>query len=62
MVGEIARLLGEVADQVDAGDLAAPRWLRDRVRAAQVALDATRPPAMGSGGRDGVRDATPARR
>ena len=35
---EVARMLREITATVDRGELAAPRWLRERVRAATVAV------------------------
>ena len=35
---EVARMLREITATVDRGELAAPRWLRERVRAATVAM------------------------
>ncbi|MBN1172714.1 MAG: hypothetical protein JXA67_11120 [Micromonosporaceae bacterium] len=43
-LGEVSRQLGAVVEQVDAGELRAPLWLRERLRAAQVTLNMVRPP------------------
>ena len=41
---EVARILREITATVDRGELAAPRWLRERVRAATVAVGTTSAP------------------
>jgi hypothetical protein len=40
-----ARSITAVVDAVDSGELDAPRWMRDRLRAAVVTVDAAMPPA-----------------
>ncbi|MFY1656907.1 hypothetical protein [Micromonospora sp. WMMD1274] len=45
--------LAAVVDGIDSGDLAAPRWLRDRLRAAVVAVDTAMPPARRRSGASG---------
>jgi hypothetical protein len=42
---EVSQVLSAVLADVEAGELSAPVWLRDRLRAAQVTLDMVRPPA-----------------
>ena len=49
---EVARMLREITVAVDRGDLAAPRWLRERVRAATVAVSVVGETVPVEAGRD----------